>query len=323
MEVRRLPADLAVMVGFTFLTLGVVLLPVVRDTPVRVVFGLPFVLFVPGYVLVAALYPAADPGSGTDDRWREPADRHVAPVERTALSFGSSLVVVSLVGLVLNYTPFGIRLVPVLLSLAALVLGLTAVAVRRRRSLPRGDRFAVPWRTWLDGVRSELFEPDSRGDAALNALLVCSILLAVVTVGYALTAPKHGEAVTEFYLLNGSDGQAPDDPAEFVASGSQSFTLAIRNQEHRPINYTVVAELRRTQIRDSSTQVVARERLRTFETRLGHNETWQRAHEVRPDMTGQRLQLAYLLYRDEPPSDPTTEEAYRTVHVWIDVPDSG
>jgi uncharacterized membrane protein len=40
---------------------------------------------------------------------------------------------------------------------------------------------------------------------------------------------------------------------------------------------------------------------------------------VTPTLTGQRLRLAYLLYRGSPPPDPTVENAYREVHLWINV----
>ncbi|WP_258871916.1 DUF1616 domain-containing protein [Pyrobaculum aerophilum] len=84
---------------------------------VRYVFGAFFVLFLPGYALVEALYPR-----GGD----------LSPLERLALSIGLSLAVVPLVGLVLNFTPFGIRLAPVVISLAALTTALSLYATYRR-----------------------------------------------------------------------------------------------------------------------------------------------------------------------------------------------
>jgi uncharacterized membrane protein len=64
-------------------------------------------------MLMAALYPRGD----------------MDGLERLALSIGLSLAVVPLVGLVLNYTPWGIRLTPVMLSLAffAEVMALAAL----------------------------------------------------------------------------------------------------------------------------------------------------------------------------------------------------
>jgi len=63
--------------------------------------------------------------------------------ERIALSFGLSIAVVPLMGLALNYTPFGIRLVPILVVLSVFTVSLAVVACVRRLGLPDGERFVV------------------------------------------------------------------------------------------------------------------------------------------------------------------------------------
>ncbi len=316
---RRVPADLAAVVALTLLTVAVVFLPVVRETPLRVVLGLPFVLFVPGYALVAALFPERGSESTEDD---EVDGSGITGLERVALSFGVSIAVVPLVGLVLNFTPFGIRLVPIVVSLTALVLVLTAVAARRRLALPADERFSVPWREWLRAGRTELFEPETRTDGALNVLLVVSLVLAVSSVGYAVAVPKQGESFTEFYLLTENDeGELVADgyPTEFVAGESRSLVVGVGNQEHRQQAYTVVVELHEVAVENNSTRVLDRERLQTFELQTEHNETWQRQHSVTPETTGERLRLTYMLYQGGPPATPTTENAYRELHLWVNV----
>ena len=88
--------------------------------PLRYFFGSLFVLFLPGYALVEALYPD---------------ERELAPLERLALSIGLSLAVVPLIGLLLNYTPWGIRLEPVMASLAVFTLIMLMVASYRKQRL--------------------------------------------------------------------------------------------------------------------------------------------------------------------------------------------
>jgi hypothetical protein len=85
--------------------------------PIRYLLGAVSVLFMPGYSIVEALYPRGD---------------ELAPLERLALSIGLSLAVVPLVGLILNYTPWGIRLVPVVVSNTALTIALLTVAALRK-----------------------------------------------------------------------------------------------------------------------------------------------------------------------------------------------
>ncbi len=83
----------------------------------RYALGGVFVLFLPGYMLMAALYPKGE---------------EMESLERVALSIGLSLALVPLVGLLLNYTPWGITLTPIMISLAFLSEGLAFAALVRK-----------------------------------------------------------------------------------------------------------------------------------------------------------------------------------------------
>ena len=54
---------------------------------------------------------------------------------RVALSFGLSIAVVPLLGLILNYTPWGIRLYPILLTLLVFTILLSVITIYRRNKL--------------------------------------------------------------------------------------------------------------------------------------------------------------------------------------------
>jgi len=84
---------------------------------VRYVAGAMYVLYVPGAVFIEALYPVRG---------------ELEDLERFALGVGLSLALVPLVGLVLNYTPWGIRLEPIFVSLTLLTVVLAVVAVYRK-----------------------------------------------------------------------------------------------------------------------------------------------------------------------------------------------
>ncbi|MEM2152999.1 MAG: DUF1616 domain-containing protein [Nitrososphaerota archaeon] len=83
----------------------------------RYIFGSLFVLYLPGAALIELLYP-------------KPSD--LSQLERLALSIGLSLALVPLVGLILNYTPWGIRLDPIVISLSMLTLAFGLGAVVRK-----------------------------------------------------------------------------------------------------------------------------------------------------------------------------------------------
>lgn len=86
----RLPSDLKVVIVMSALTFVFVLMPPLDSTALRIIFGIPLVLFLPGYALIAALFP------GKND---------LDTIERIALSFGLSIAIVPLIGLALNFTP--------------------------------------------------------------------------------------------------------------------------------------------------------------------------------------------------------------------------
>jgi uncharacterized membrane protein len=353
-QLRLLPADLAAVVVLTLLTAATVFVPWVNETPLRIVFGLPFVLFLPGYAFIAALFPEAGEspvdeedaiGHSADgivdveaetNESEDNSDRSgIDGIERVALAFGTSIAIVPLLGLVLNFTPWGIRLTPIMVTVAGFTLGATAVAARRRWALPVDEQFSVPYREWIDSGRSELFEPETRLDGALNVLLVVSVLLAVSSVAYAVAVPPQGEQFSEFYLLTeNEDGELVADgyPSTFVRGESASVVVGIGNNEYESTNYTVVVELQRVEAVDGGNltangtanattelRVVDRERLGELSAQLEHNETWQDTHELQPTMTGQNLRVQYLLYRGEPPAEPTRDNAYRSLHLWVDV----
>jgi uncharacterized membrane protein len=84
---------------------------------IRNVLGLLLVTFLPGYSLISVLFPK----------------KEMDKIEKTALSIGLSLAIVSIIGLILNFTPFGIRLVPVTTSLLAVTIILSMIGTSRER----------------------------------------------------------------------------------------------------------------------------------------------------------------------------------------------
>src|SRR3989454_7523001 len=97
------------------------------------------VLFVPGYVVVGALFP-----SNKELDW----------IERIALSFGLSIAVVPLLGLLLNFTPWGIRFAPIIATVASFTVLVGLTAWWRRMRLPESDRLTATLVLSLGGWKS-------------------------------------------------------------------------------------------------------------------------------------------------------------------------
>lgn len=336
-QLRTLPADLAAVLIVVVCTNAVVLLPVVSESPIRIIMGLVFILFVPGYAFIAALFPEAGeaPTTATEtpdgpEPIEKPEtdstlrDRGIDGIERVALSFGLSIAIVPLIGLALNFTPFGIRLLPILFSLSAFTIIATAVAAVRRRELPEEDRFRVPYRDWIKAGKQEVFEPDSRTDAALNVALAVAVLLAVSSVAYAVAVPPQGERFTEFYILTEDDDNelvAAGYPEELTVGDPEPLHVGIENNEYETIDYTVVVQLQAVQTDGNESQVVDRAEVDRWSTSFDHNVTWleQRDITVSDEITGEDLRLTFLLYTDEPPAQPTRDNAYRDLRLWVTV----
>jgi len=90
---------------------------------IRHVLGAIFVLWLPGYTFIKALFPS-EPN-------REKSKESLDYIERIALSLGMSLSLVPIIGLLLNYSPWGIRLTPIVLSLLFVTLVFATVALMR------------------------------------------------------------------------------------------------------------------------------------------------------------------------------------------------
>lgn len=96
---------------------------------IRYVLGTIFILWLPGYTFIKALFPQTlPPKPGT---WLTHTVQNLDTIERVALSIGLSLALVPIVGLLLNYTPWGIRLAPITLSLTALTVTFATAALLR------------------------------------------------------------------------------------------------------------------------------------------------------------------------------------------------
>ena len=103
---------------------------------VRNVLGTVFVLWLPGYAFVKTLFPVHVPIKTSNE--------NLDTIERIALSIGLSLALVPLVGLLLNYTPWGIRLVPIVLSLFVLTLVFATAAVLREHQNNKTNDLNTP-----------------------------------------------------------------------------------------------------------------------------------------------------------------------------------
>jgi uncharacterized membrane protein len=271
---------LIAIVAITLLSLPVVLF---TTGPPRIVLGLLFVLFFPGYALISALFPRRGSLSG---------------IERIALSIGLSIAVVPLIGLVLNYTPWGIRLYPILVSATLFIVVASAVGWYRQWRLPPKERFGVSV-----GVR----QPKRRqrrgiGDKVLYACLGLAVVVAIGSLCYVIAVPKQGERFTEFYIL-GAEGQAENYPKVVVVNEPVALTLGVVNHESQTLSYRIDIVIGGVEQKEVTTGELASE------------EKWESEISFTPQSLGKGQKVEFWLYKDA-----ETEPYFKDpLHLYIDV----
>lgn len=336
-RLRTVPADLAGVVVVVALANLAVFAPVLDDSFVRIVAGLLFVLVVPGYAFVSALYPeAGNPpedirktgdDSGASQRWTEgfvDAPRGIDRWERVALSVALSLVTVPLLALLVTLSPLSFTTGNVFLTLSLFTGLCVAIAWWRRLGLHPHRRFRVSVVEWYVGKRRSLASADSRGELLMSIGLSVAILFAVGTLGFAVMAPPDGETYTDFYVLSeneSGDLVAADYPDTFTIGESQPLHTGIENYEGEPTDYEVVVQIQRVEQTSRGAVVTERREIDRFSTRVEAGGRWvdERSLTVPEGWTGSDLRIKFLLYRGSAVEQPTSETAYRDLHIWVDV----
>jgi hypothetical protein len=98
---------------------------------VRFALGAIFVVWLPGYTFIKALFLQNLPLAKANTAADETSEKDLDTIERMVLSIGISLALVSLMILLLNYTPWGIRLTPIVVTLFPLIIIFATTAIIR------------------------------------------------------------------------------------------------------------------------------------------------------------------------------------------------
>lgn len=246
----------------------------------RIIFGLPFVLFIPGYSLIAALYSRQESMSG---------------IGRTALSFGLSLAVVPLIGLALNYTTWGITLNTILFSQTVFIAIMSILSWWKRRKLMEHERFHIEFTIDFSGVW---------GPGVLNKVLTIGLAAAVLgtcaTIAYVATRPKTGEKFTEFYVLN-TEGKAENYPGNLMPGETAEVTVGIANHEYAIADYRVTLMSDNVQLTQAGPVTLA------------HDEKWEGTVTFSCNVTGKQ-KIEFFIFRDA-----SIEPYLEPLRLWIDV----
>ena len=292
------PWDLYVAVGYSSVMAAILLALDIGNF-----LAIFFVLFLPGYVLMAALFPGS----------LRPKKPEIDWIERIALSFGLSIAVVPLLGLLLNYTPWGIRFTPFVASIAIFTAGVGCAAYWRRMRLPPERRLAAT----IDFAMPVWNEP-SLLDRGITVALAASVIVAAVILAYVVLTPQPGKGFTQFYIL-GPGGNASGYPTALNVSEAGSVIFGIANHEFVSVNYAVRVDLVSVQLVYNATRAsnetveVNRTTWSTFNLTLAEGRNWTQPYSFRISYTG-LWKVQFLLFKDGDFFLP-----YREVHLFVRV----
>lgn len=195
---------------------GLLLVIVFFSDFLRIILGLPFALFLPGYLLMAVLFPEKDEFDGS---------------ARIALSIGLSIIIVPLIGLLLNYLSSGIRLLPMMLSLIFFDIFLLFLGWFRRNNLPEEKRFTLT--LTIDLLK---WSNETKGTKVIHAALLITSFLLIFTSVFMISSPKTGKIFTEFYIT-GLDDVTTGYPEQLKVGENGTVKAVIINNEQQKTRY--------------------------------------------------------------------------------------
>jgi len=301
---RNYPVDVILCLLWSFIIIPISQMNI--GDPLRIILGLPFIVFIPGYVLVSALFPT------------KKTERGIDIVERVALGIGLSLIIVALIGVGLNYTPLDIQPISSSFFLVLFTICIGAIAIYRWFKTVPDERFTL-------SLHVSLTKPENNVDKALIVVLIAVIIIALVTFIYVAITPKPVKTSTEFYLL-GPDSRALDYPKDLIKGENATVTIGITNHEDKTMDYIIeIWLLNQTTYGDGVTNITSLNNawfLEKINITLPPNyidnegswkSQWSYNYTFSINKTGKDFKLMFLLFTTTPTENYNYNEDYKSM----------
>ena len=211
----QFPLDLLIVIIFTLL--GAVFAFIMPDGNfLRVIFGIPLIIFFPGYALVSVLWPS----------------KKLANIERLALAIGFSIAISALGGTALAYAN-SMSLAAIVGLLLVIIIALVGLAYWQRSRLPDDEVyvFAFP--------KPGLAMPKGKPEMFLVIVLASCLIVSGIAMGYLLTQPVEGEPYTELYILD-VNGTANDYPVNLTVNQVGQVIVGVACHELEATEYDII-----------------------------------------------------------------------------------
>ena len=263
---------------------SLLLFPLVGLTPgfLRIILALPFAVFIPGYVLLSAVFPR---------------QYDLDVVRRMIFSIGLSIVILPIISLILNYTPWGIQPFPILVGTFLFITVMTAIGWYRQRGLREEEKL-----TYVLEIKLPRWRDLDRPGRTLVIIMAIAVLTVTTSLIYAVNTPDREDTYTEFYIM-GPAVNTSELPREVKTGQPVQVTVVVLNHEHQPADYHVDI------ISDGN--VISSLATGTLE----HGERWQSETDFSLAVPGENRKVEFNLYMGTS-SEPYFEEP---LHIYIDV----
>lgn len=272
---------------FIVILVSLLMVPIAIFTSdaLRITFGLFLMVFFPGYVLIAALFPKKD---------------SLRNVERLAFSFGTSIAILTFIGLLLNIT-WGIQLYPVLYALLIFIVVGAIVSWIRRRNFSPDERFTLQINIGIRGA-AQKWGNSRTLDKVIGIVLLIAVLGTIGCIAYLVKNPTSQGKFTEFYTL-GADGKLATYPDSVPIGKNLDLILGIIDKEGATTTYRIMVTLDGNDIQTIGPIT------------LDDGQKWEENLNFTPDKAGENQKLEFLLLKGNDLND------YSTLHLWVNVID--
>jgi len=193
-------------------------------------------------------------------------------------------VLVLIIGLVLNFTPWGITVLPILILLTLLIIINSTLAyfmTIRLTELERIDlHINLNLRNWLNKRYSI--------NKVATIILVCSISLLVGTVIFSVFHPKINQNYTEFYLLD-MNGNT-DYNLNLTIGNEAQVIVGLINREQSQTRYSIEI-LINGQEQNVIGPIV-----------LKNSEKYQEPVDFIPNKIGDNQKVEFILHKNDNPA---------------------
>lgn len=169
-------------------------------TVIRLLIGIPLLLFIPGLLITITLFPKKE---------------ELTTLERLSLSIVVSVLVTIADGVILLIT-IGLNFPSVLMSMLIIVASLVVISLIRLRNLPESDRLTL----------RSVSKP-SRGITVVVAIFAIVALIGLI---FASSIKSDQENFSEFYILD-QNGKTLDYPKNVTAGDTGKVIVGITNHE--------------------------------------------------------------------------------------------